>query len=492
MEFFLKQLCLNLDTFGKNTAFHIEGKSYTYTEFGQRIANIQQQLLLFDNTQYFGVVTRNSIHTFATIFALWLSGKTSVPISAKTPQERNRFILDQVGIDVIFDASESPLTFDGISTIGTSTLTETSQKPVLVDVPHDTDLYLLFTSGSTGLPKGVQISRANLDAYLNAFFQCGYQIDSSDRCIEVFELTFDASVQCYTFPLMKGASVYTLPEEGIKFLSILKIMQEHNITFVKMTPSAIYYLQNYFDQIRLPHLKYCLFGAEAFPVELVKKWELCIPNAEIHNVYGPTEATINCAYYQWKRDEPNKSFSGIATIGKPFSGMEAIVCDENQHELAVGEKGELCVAGPQITKGYWQNPENNKRAFFTREIGNKTIRYYRTGDLAFKDEEGDFLFVGRIDSQVQVDGHRIELGEIENYAGKVTGAKCVAIVPKTDEYISTIVLFVESLDLNEEDVLSFLRKNLPEYMIPKRVVFLAQIPLLSSGKTDRQKLQKLI
>ena len=488
MEYFLKQLYLNFRTFKEKPSFHIEGGSYTYSDLEKKIATVQQRILTIENQQYFAVITRNSIETFATIFALWLSGKTSVPISPKTPFDRNRYILDQVGIETIFDSDSIPLRFEGISSIITSNLPPINESAKLIEVPTDTDLYLLFTSGSTGLPKGVRISRENLDAYLNAFFNCGYQIDSNDRCIEVFELTFDASVQCYTFPLMKGASVYTLPDDGIKFLSIIKILAEHNITFVKMTPSAIFYLQSYFDKIQLPYLRYCLFGAEAFPVELIHKWEKCIPNAEIHNVYGPTEATINCTYYKWAKNGENKSRNGIASIGKPYISMKAIICDENQHEVRNGFQGELCVSGPQVTKGYWQNDENNSRAFFVHS----NHRFYRTGDLALKDEDGDLLYIGRLDSQIQIDGHRVELGEIEHYARQISGVKCVALAIGDNGIAKSIVLFIESTENKKEEVFSHLRKNIPYYMIPHKIEYVKQIPLLSSGKTDRQKLLTLI
>lgn len=492
MKFFLKQLCENFTTFSENIAFYIEEESYTYADLGYRVSAIQQQISKYNQQQYFGVVTRNSIDTFATIFALWLTGKTSVPISGKNPHNRNQYVLDQVEIKTIFDSNTDPLKFESITSCISSAIPSNNYLPNYVEVATDTDLYLLFTSGSTGLPKGVRISQRNLDAYLNAFFNCGYQITPSDRCIEVFELTFDASVQCYTFPLMKGASVYTLPDDGIRFLSILKIMTTHDITFVKMTPSAIYYLQPYFNQIYLPHLKYCLFGAEAFPVDLVKRWETCVPNAEIHNVYGPTEATINCTSYKWKKNDLNKSRNGIATIGKPYSKIEAIICDEKQNELPAGTKGELCVSGAQVTKGYWRNQVSNELAFFNKVFEKEEVRFYRTGDLAIKDEEGDLLYVGRIDSQVQIDGHRIELGEIEHHAGIFTKSKCVALVAGNEGLINQIVLFVEGDNADELKLIAHLRKTLPGYMIPHKVVFLKQIPLLSSGKTDRQKLQTKI
>ena len=492
MKFFLEQLYNNLSAFSEYTAFHIEGQDFLYADLRQRIATIQRQVLAHEEQQYFGVITCNAIDTYAAIFAIWLSGKTAVPIGIKNPHERNQFIIDQVEIKTIFNANRDRLSFEKTLMINTSDLLKVDAQPALIEVPTDTDLYLLFTSGSTGFPKGVRISQANFDAYLQAFFSCGYQFSPSDRCLQVYELTFDASVQCYTFPLLKGASIYTLPQGGIKFLSIMKVMKEHNITFAKMPPSTIYYLKDYFDQIRLPYLRYCLFGAEAFPVELVKKWEHCVPNAEIHNVYGPTEATINCTYYKWNREGRNKSRNGVASIGQEYMNMKAIVCDENLHELPDGEAGELCMAGPQITPGYWKSPENNQRSFFDKRINEKVYRFYRTGDLVIRDDEGDIQFIGRIDSQVQIDGHRIELGEVEYQAGNFSQAKCIALVTESEELTHSIVLFVESVDVDETLLSEYLSTRLPVYMIPEKIVFVREIPLLSSGKTDRKKLLKML
>ena len=492
MQFFIKQLCDNFNIFNKNIAFNIEEQEFTYYELGLRVSAIQKELAKHTEEQYFAVVTRNHIDTFAAIFALWISGKTMVPISASNPQERNAYIIKSVEINTIFDASEKQLQFENSQTIYTSTLANNGSLPKYIETDKETDLYILFTSGSTGLPKGVRITQNNLNAYLNAFFNCGYQITPTDRCIEVFDLTFDASVQCYTFPLLKGASVHTLPENGIKFLSILKILQTHRITFIKMTASAIFYLQKYFEQINLPFLRYCLFGAEAFPVDLVKRWEQCIPNAEIHNVYGPTEATINCTYYPWKRGAFNKSKNGIASIGKPYLKMNAIICDQDLELVPHGQKGELCISGPQVTKGYWKNKGNNLVAFFEKELHGIAHRFYRTGDLCIKDSDGDIFFLGRIDSQVQIDGHRVELGEIEHYAHLYSGVKTVAIASGNTGIQNQITLFVESENIDIQKLTSYLKEKLPTYMVPSKIIGLEQIPLLISGKTDRVQLKKLI
>ena len=488
MEFFLETLKRNLALYKNRTAFHIEGENATYGQLSKRISSIQQAILQHPAEHYFGVVARNTLDTYAAIFALWLSGKTSVPLSPKTPAERNKYILNQVGIATIFDAGTKGLEFQEATTITTGALVASDHRITFARVSPETNLYLLFTSGSTGMPKGVQINRENLQANYEAFFKQVYAFTAADRCLQVYDLTFDASVQCYTFPLLAGASVFTVPEEGLKFLAIPKIAQEHRLTFVKMTPSAIYYLQPYFDRIHLPDVKACVFGAEGLPAELIRKWEKCVPNARVLNVYGPTEVTINCTVYEWDRTAENKTINGVVAIGKVFSNTKVLIVDEQKNSVTEGTKGELCLSGNQVTKGYWMDPLNNGNAFFERD----GERFYRTGDLVHRDHEGDIFYLGRIDSQVKIDGHRIELSEIENHSIQFTGVKCVAMAQQSNELAHAIYLFVESTQVSVDGLLQHLRTYLPEYMIPAKVHLLEQMPLLPSGKTDRQQLTKML
>lgn len=488
MEFSIQTIHQNLKRYKNNVAFVIEGKQYSYADLSQRIAILQGKLASLPDQQYFGVVTRNEIDTYAVILALWFYGKTSVPINPHSPYDRNLNIIAQVGIQTIFDAAADYLIIENSGTISTKLLTEGDSNPIYLNVSDEIDLYLLFTSGSTGQPKGVRISRGNLNAYLEAQQSLEYKLSSNDRCLQAYELTFDASVQCYTLPLLYGASIYTLPEDELKFLAILKVMQSQSITFAKMTPSAIFYLQAYFERIYLPEVKYCLFGAEALPINLAEKWQKCVPNAVIQNVYGPTETTVNCTHYSFTGADQIKAHNGIISIGKPYIGTKAIIVDENQELASAGKKGELCISGTQVCKGYWKNVQLNATSFFTL---NGAV-YYKTGDLVISDHDGDLFFLGRMDSQIQINGHRIELSEIENHAHNLTSVKCLALTQKREQLHQSILLFVESKAFSSEEVYQYLRKFLPDYMLPSKILFIDQMPLLPSSKTDRQQLLKMV
>ncbi|MCF8361296.1 MAG: AMP-binding protein [Prolixibacteraceae bacterium] len=491
MADFLKKILANFEKFSGRTAFVIEGGHCSYAQLGQRVAAFQKIISEKTGEQYFGVVAHNHIDTYAAIFALWFSGKTSVPVSGASPPSRLNEIFNMAGVQTAFDAEDNNIETD-TDIVSSSQVHSVNDKPVLALVDGSTDLYVLFTSGSTGHPKGVRISRANLDAYFMALSEQPYSLNETDRFLDIYEPTFDASVQCYVWALLFGASVYTLPTAGVTYINMMKLLMENDITFVKMTPSAISYLKPYFERIHLPQVRYSLFGAEGLPGKLASDWQQCVPNAQIVNVYGPTEATVNCTSYFFDATRKNKSHNGILSIGKPYPGVVFLICDAAQNEVEKGYTGELCVAGAQVTKGYLSNEEMNRQVFFERTIGDKQYRFYRTGDRMMEDVDGDLLFVGRTDAQVKINGHRVELGEVEHHASVATGEKTVAL-PLTNGNVHTgIVVFVESAGIDKKKLINDMRVHVPIYMVPQEVVCVENIPLTQNGKVNRSKLKNMI
>jgi D-alanine--poly(phosphoribitol) ligase subunit 1 len=305
-------------------------------------------------------------------------------------------------------------------------------------------------------------------------------------------LTFDVSVQSFLAPLLRGSCTYTIPFGEIKYSYAFNLLDEQKLTFGVLVPSMVRYLRPYFQEIDLQHMKYNILTAEGSPVELVQEWSRCVPNAEIYNFYGPTETTIYCTCYKFERNGENKHLNGILAIGKPLKGIKAIVLDEND-EIVMNRKGELCISGAQVTLGYMKNPIKNSESFIERKIEGKRHRFYRTGDLCCMDESGDITYSGRMDSQIKLQGYRIELGEIEFHARAALNGKNTAVISFTNSQGQTeLAMFVEGDVFDTRMLTEYLNGRLPRYSVPGKIIFRQKMPLNANGKIDRKSLNELI
>lgn len=254
-------------------------------------------------------------------------------------------------------------------------------------------------------------------------------------------------------------------------------MERHRLTFAAVAPSVLRLSRPYFSEITFPHLRYWVVTAEATDVDLLTEFRPCIPNATVVNLYGPTEATIYCTSYIIP-DKECKHHNGMAAIGKPFDGMEAVIADEAGTPLPANEKGELWIRGPQLMRGYWNAPEKSAQCFVRNKEGKL---YYRTGDLCLKDTDGDIIYCGRKDTQVKIQGFRIEPGEIEYrvkqfYANAVNAV--VLPVYNTDGTTELHIVIEQEKIENIHELEADLRRHLPSYMLPKRI-HLLNIPMIT-------------
>lgn len=477
----------------ERVAFYINAINYTYRQFAERISTIRQQIgTLKTDDQIFALAIHDDLDTYATIFALWMEGKAYVPLHPNQPLERNLNIIEQVGLSNVLDSAEQSV-FDNqsLNVMHTNLYEYTvDYLDSWVETSDDELAYVLFTSGSTGVPKGVQITRGNVAAFMDSFWKTGIEITADDRCLQIFDLTFDVSVQSYLVALTRGACVYTVPYGQVKYIYAASLIQEHKITFGAMAPSMLTYLRPYFDEFDATSMKTTILTAEACPVDLMEEWYKCAKNTEIYDFYGPTEATIYCTYYTLSRDKQNLSQNGIISIGVPMANVQAIIMKDNGELVNGQEKGELCVAGGQVTPGYWKNEEKNTSSFFEKD----GVRYYHTGDMCYWDESGNILYCGRIDQQAKIQGFRVELGEIEFHARAFYNKeyRVVAIAFDNAQGLTEIALFVESTELDTTKLLEYLRSKMPHYMIPSRIIYLSQFPLNKSEKIDRNQLKNTL
>lgn len=474
-----------------NKAFCISDNNYTYAEFSQYIAANQQ--LIQENCAPaaglpIGVICHDSIETFAAIFAIWFSGHHFVPLHPLHPAALNNEKIQQSGLQFIISSENSDILAQLASRWVVNKNLKSEAPYQIVD--HTGKAYILFTSGSTGKPKGVPITEQNMRAYVDGFLFLYPELGEADRFLQTYDLTSDAAFTAYLIPLMLGACVYTLPSTGFKYLSIVKLLQQHQITFTKFTPSVLNYLRPYFSSIRLEALHHSHFGGEALPYELASQWSRCIPNAEISNGYGPTETTITCTIHRTLADHlGEKVHNGIVSIGKPFKGVKTVIVDQNNQQVKEGEKGELCIGGPQVMEGYLNLTNQKEKWLFVQDSQENQERYYRSGDLVIQDAEGFLFFCGRKDEQLKISGYRVEPAEIELAVSSLTGGcKAKAYGFFNPSGTQSIVVFVEKNDLPPGQLKEELRQKLPAPLIPEKIISINQFPLNSSGKADKNAL----
>lgn len=484
----------SISSFGNRNSFCIDEEFYTYEDLGSRVRSIRAAIATaqFSN-KYVGLVINDDLETYASIFALWLEGNAYVPLHPNWPLERCLDICNQVELDLILDSSESTR-YEGKPVLATLGLpvSDYTLEPKL-NIAEEDLAYILFTSGSTGKPKGVQIMRKNVAAFMNSFWQTGIEITEEDRCLQCFDLTFDVSVQGYLVPLTKGACCFTVPYGQIKYVYASGLIEDHQLTFGAMAPSMLRYLKPYFDEIDATSLKSCILTAEACPLNLMEEWYKYATNVELYDFYGPTECTVYCTYYKLTKGGENKTLNGIISIGKPLANCVGLILDEKGNELPAGEKGELCIAGDQVTKGYWKNEEKNSTSFFEKEVDGQMLRFYHTGDLCYRDQDGDIMYSGRMDHQAKIQGFRVELGEIEYHAREFLQDKnvvCIAFDNK--DGLTEIAMFIESQESATDELVAYMRTKMPSYMIPTRMLFVPVFPLNSSDKIDKVKLKEMV
>lgn len=482
-----------LEVIGKysnGNAFFINDEYYTYEQFAKCISKIRIALKNQNiECQRIALEGNDDLETYASIFALWLEGKSYVPLNPNQPIERSLEVVEQIETTLILDSNINSRYSNDI-VLSTKSLKYEIDCLDNSEEYSDNELaYILFTSGSTGKPKGVPISRSNLSAFIDSFvLNSGYDIKEHDRFLQYSNLTFDMSIASYLPPLLYGACVYTVPNNVIKYSYVAELLDDKKITFAYMVPTLIKYLRPYFSELNIPSLRYNLFGGEGLALDLVEEWSKCVPNATIVNNSGPTENTITDIRYVYKRNGNNKTYNGILSIGKPVKNVKMIIVDESGNDVKDGQLGELWISGDQLTPGYWNNGELNKSQFLIKN----GVRWYKSGDLCFYDD--DYIMIsGRLNNYIKVQGYRVELGEVEFHAKQfLQDINCIAIAFDDELGFTEIAMFIESKPFDKTDLLNFMRSRMPSYMIPSRIFFETIFPLNESGKVDRIKLRDMI
>jgi amino acid adenylation domain-containing protein len=363
----------------------------------------------------------------------------------------------------------------------------------LEPVSPDAIAYLLFTSGSTGAPKGVMVSHRNIVHFVSTMV-ARYGITPDDRFSQMFDHTFDLSVFDMFVAWHTGACV-CCPSERV-LMNPDTFIRDSRLTIWFSVPS-VGVLMKRFGVLKegcYQSLRWSLFCGEPLPTDVARTWARSAPASVLENLYGPTELTVACLTYRWDpARSPSECRLGIVPIGRPLDGMEAIVVDERLHEVPPGTAGELVMTGPQLTPGYWSNPEATERAYLVPP--GKDTAFYRTGDRVFRPVgDGPLTYVGRVDHQIKVSGYRVELGEVEATLRQEPGVETAVALgwPITATGAAGIVAFVTGSNVDPAAIRSNVRGKLQRYAVPHTIRLLSALPHTANGKVDRQALLSLL
>lgn len=349
-------------------------------------------------------------------------------------------------------------------------------------------LYCSFTSGSTGIPKGVLVSHRSVLDFIDAFVPL-FGIDGDDVFGNQAPLDFDISVKDLYGGLKAGARVELIPRKRFSFpVRLAEYLEERKVTTLVWAVSALCILsgRRCLEAVHPSSIRKVLFSGEVMPPVHLSYWQSHYPEALFVNLYGPTEITCNCTYHMVERQYgPEETIP----MGRAFPNEGVFLLDEEEQLIEEADRtGELCVRGSCLALGYYNDPERTRAAFVPNPLNSRweeTI--YRTGDMVRRRQDGLFVYVGRRDFQIKHLGHRIELGEIESVMGALPGVDRVCVLYMEEE--QKIVAFYEG-GADWKGLYGNLRERLPQYMVPGEVLQLGELPLNKNGKIDRALLRE--
>src|SRR5574344_242432 len=472
----------------QNIAIEEGNKRYKYAEAEQtanRLANYLRGLSIGPDDKVAILLPRRAEVTIVMLGVL-KAGAAYIPLDPEIPADRVNFIMEDaqakllITSDEIIDKIGQQFATFPIYNID-KTFAELKDypdtKPEVEGRSPENLCYMIYTSGTTGKPKGVLLMHKNAVTYVHGA-QKIYTIDHTDRALQGFSVSFDASVEEIWVPLSVGATLvigtFDIMRSGDQFSCKLRDLGS---TFLSCAPTLLSMVKE-----DIPSLQILIFGGEVCPKDIATRW--CKPGRTVYNTYGPTEATVIATYAILHPGEE-------VTIGKALEGYDVLLVDDQLNALdEIDKEGEILIGGESIARGYLHRQDLTDKKFIEtdRYCGSKK-RYYRTGDLAKYNRERDFIFLGRADAQVKVRGFRVELAEIEGLLMQNEAIQTAAVtLDQTTQQLAAFVVLAEGKIIDREAISLQLRRLLPYYMIPSTLDEIDELPMTSSQKIDRKRL----
>ena len=477
-------------------AFATDKEEINYDEFTNKSKSIGTYLAgLATFKQPIAIYIDKSINLALSMIGTIYSGGFYTVLDTKSPMDRINQIITTLDCKYIItdDKNMSKIVeeFPNVTIININEAKATNVNQELLDNVHeriiDTDtMYILFTSGSTGVPKGTVLSHRAVISYVNWFIKA-FDITSETTFGSQTPFYFSMSVSDVFSTILTGATFYIIPKMYFSFpVKLIEFLEEKKVNTIYWVPSALCILANLgaLTTDNLKNLKKVLFAGEVMPTKQLNMWMDKV-DAMYANLYGPTETVDICTYYVVNRRLSNDE---SVPIGKPCDNCDVLIVKEDNTLAQDGEAGELLVRGSFLASGYYKNKEKTNQVFVQNPVNpdyNELV--YRTGDIVKKNELGEIIYLSRKDYQIKHMGYRIELGEIESKISAIDGIiLCCSIY---DEKEDKIILYYQTNSLEEDKLISLIRDKLPTYMVPNVYIKLDRMPYNANGKIDRKELK---
>ncbi|KYH33965.1 tyrocidine synthase 1 [Clostridium tepidiprofundi DSM 19306] len=456
-------------------ALYYKGKEYTYGKVDRMANAVAEKVENMTKSSLVGVMMSGSAEYVISVLGILKSGRGFVPMDKNYPSARKNYIIHDCHLDtLIISDMEEKISEDDIRHI----IVEDIEKENNISLEVKTEIaYVLYTSGTTGMPKGIMVGHESIENLIT-WFQETYEIEKNKNVIQMANIFFDVSIEEIFGCLLNGGKLY-IPEENIKSHKgrIREFIKENHINIVQVVPVLLEEI--FAHDERIDSIRVLICGGEVLSNEL--KDIILTKGYRLYNHYGPTETTVDSTRSICTKDKK-------VTLGKPIKNSNCFILTQDGELVTKNASGELCVSGKNLALGYLNNEKLTSEKFMV--INGE--RLYKTGDKAFINSEGEIEYLGRMDNQVKLRGRRIELDEIDNCFSKLDGISlCNSVLIENETGGKIVTFYVANTEYNYGEVVSVIKNYLPEYMVPAEIHKLDHFEQDSNGKISKSGLKNL-